>query len=221
MIGTRVRCGSLITLLLGVLLVMALAPSSARAAWRSADAHILDSGGTGFVPVLNVRVANRAANDSAAVIAVEISDDGVAWYSMPYTGQAQDWVLAGAAGRKALFVRFAAADGTLSPIIRAGITVDTTGPSAVALRSVHAGAGGVAGFRFTLRDDQSPRVHARLLVRGGGIRRCLDLGAVRTGTHLARVALRVPRGTYRWSILATDLAGWTQEKQVSRMLVVK
>ncbi len=211
--------GVMVALLAGALLL--LAPSSAHAAWTHAEARIIDRAGFGYVPLLNVRVANHAVNDSATVTAVEFSDDGTSWYSMPYTGLAQDWVLSGASGRTALAVRFLAADGSASDVVWAGITVDAAGPSTAALRGVRVRSGSVASFRYEVRDAQSPRVRARLVIRGRGVTKCVRLGVVRTGRHVARVELRLRPGSYRWSVEATDLAGWAQQTRVSRALVVR
>ena len=222
MLGTSAtRTGVFAAMLLGTLLLIVLAPSGAQATWKSAAASIVDPKGTGYVPLLNVRVANHAVNDAATVTSVELSDDGVAWYSLPYTGEARDWVLTGSSGLKTLRVRFIAADGAVSPVVQAAITVDPAGPATAALRCVRAAAGRRASFGYVVCDAQSPRVRARLVVCGSGVRRSYALGCVCTGEHVARVCTGLPAGSYRWSVEATDLAGWAQEKQVARTLVVK
>ena len=222
MLGTRAtRTGVLFALLLGTLLLIVLAPAGARAAWKTADARIIDPSGTGYVPLLNVRVANHAFNDAAAVTGIEFSDDGLSWYALPYTGQDQDWVLSGASGPKTLQVRFVAADGEVSPVVRTSVTVDSAGPATAALGSVRASAGRPVRFTYVVRDAQSPRVRARLLVCGAGVRTSYPLGSVSTGEHVARVRTGLTAGTYRWSVEATDLAGWTQARKVAGTLVVK
>ncbi len=122
------RTGVLVTLLSGALLLLALTPAAALASWTGAQASIVDPHGTGVVPLLNVSVTNHAVNDAAAVTTVQFSEDGQDWYAVPYTGQPCAWVLGGESGHKILLVRFAAADGSLSPVVSAGITVDTAGP---------------------------------------------------------------------------------------------
>lgn len=221
MSGTRTtKTGTLIALVAGVLLALALAPASALAAWTGAEACIVDPLGTGFVPLLNVSVMNRAANDASPVTTVQFSDDGLDWYAMPYTGAPQDWVLGGDAGHKTLAVRFGAADGSVSPVVTASIDVDTTGPATLARSAAPATAGRTA-FRFVVRDAGSPRVTAGIIVRGNGLTRRLTIGSVRTGSHTALVRLRLPAGAYRWRVTATDLAGWVQERQTAGTLVVK
>ncbi len=214
------RTGVLVSLVAGVLLMLALAPASARAGWTGAQARIVDPLGTGVVPLLNVSVANHATNDASPVTTVQISDDGKDWYAMPYTGEPFDWVLGGESGHKRLAVRFGAADGSVSPVVTATIGVDTTGPVTLARSAARAGAGRVA-FRFVIRDAGSPRVTAGIVVRGSGLVRRLALGSVRTGAHSALIKLRLPAGSYRWQVAATDLAGREQERQTAGRLDIK
>jgi hypothetical protein len=219
--GARMtRSVILVTLLAGVLLVAALAPASALAAWTSAEARIVDPLGTGVVPLLNVSVANLATNDASPVTTVQFSDDGLDWYSMTYTGRPCDWVLGGEAGHKTLAVRFGAADGSVSPVVTAAIDVDTVGPVTLARSAARAGAGRTE-FRFVVRDAGSPRVTASILVSGNGISRRFALGSVRTGGRSAFVRLHLPAGSYRWRVAATDLAGWVQERQTAGALIIK
>jgi hypothetical protein len=210
----------LTVLVAGLLLVGAMVPAAASAKWSHLEAHIKGTGGSGFVSLLNVSVANHAENDAAAVTEVQFSDDGTAWYAMPYTGEAEDWVLAGESGPKSLAVRFAAADGSVSPVLRTAVTVDTRGPRTRALRHVRVPAGRTACLRFVVRDRFSPRVEARIVVRGAGVRRSYYLGTIATGKCTARVSLGLPKGSYRWSVRAIDLAGWAQTRGSSRTLTV-
>ncbi len=82
------KATALLVLLVGALLVIALTPASALAAWTDAQARIVDPLGTGVVPFLNVGVSNHASNDSSHVTTVQFSDDGQSWYAEPYTGAA-------------------------------------------------------------------------------------------------------------------------------------
>jgi hypothetical protein len=214
------RTGVLVALLGGVLLLLALTPAAALAAWTGAEANIIDPRGTGVVPLLNVSVANRAANDAARVTTLQISDDGHDWYTVPYTGEPCDWVLGGESGRKTLLVRFGAADGSVSPVVRTGITVDTAGPVTSAGSVTAAGAGRRA-LRFVIRDAGSTHVSATIVVRGRGLTRRYGLGRVPTGTSKALLKLRLPAGSYSWRVRATDLAGWKQERQAPGAFTVR
>lgn len=218
--GRTARIAALISLLVAALLALALVPAGALAAWTSAEARIVDPLGTGVVPLLNVSVANHATNDTSPVTTVQFSDDGRDWYLLPYTGEPCDWVLAGEAGRKTLAVRFGAADGSVSDVLAAAINVDTAGPVTLARSATPLGAGRTA-FRFVVRDAGSPRVTASVVVRGDGLVKRYSIGSIRTGARTALLKLRLPAGTYRWRVAATDLAGWAQERQTAGKLVVR
>lgn len=214
------KATTLPVLLVGALLVIALTPASALAAWTDARASIADPLGTGVVPFLNVGVTNHASNDTSHVTTVQFSDDGQSWYAEPYTGQSCDWVLGGESGHKELFVRFGAADGSVSPVVTATIDVDTAGPVTLA-RSARPAPGGRTALRYTVKDAGSARVDATLLVKGKGATKRVELGRVTTGAHRATVKLGLRKGRYTWRVLATDLAGRDQERQVAGTLVVR
>lgn len=214
------RTGVLVALLAGVLFLLALTPAAALAAWTGVEARIVDPLGTGVVPLLNVSVTNHATNDAAAVISVQLSDDGQDWYAMPYTGEPCDWVLGGESGAKTLLVRFGASDGSVSPVTSSSIVVDTAGPVTVA-DSVSGASAARSTFRFAVRDAGSQSVTATIVVRGHGFTKRFPLGQVRTGSRKAHVRLRLPVGSYSWRVQATDLAGWAQERQASGAFTIK
>jgi len=219
--SSRSRNAALLTLLVaGALLVVALVPASALAAWTSVDASIVDSLGTGVVPVLNVSVANRATNDASPVQTVQFSDDGQEWYAVPYTGEPCDWVLAGEAGHKTLYVRFGAADSSVSPVVTAEIDLDTAGPATEA-RAARAKPGGRVAFTYRVRDPFSPRVDATLVLQGRGFSKRFRLGRVATGKDRSLVKVKLPTGAYSWSVEAVDLGGREQESQNSARFVIR
>jgi hypothetical protein len=221
MSGVRTtKATALAVLFAGALLVIALTPASALAAWTDTEAGIVDPLGNGVVPFLNVGVTNHASNDSSHVTTVQFSDDGQSWYAEPYTGQACDWVLGGESGHKELFVRFGAADGSVSPVVTAAIDVDTAGPVTLA-RSVRAAAGGRTALCYAVKDNGSPGVDATLVVKGRGVTRRVELGRVTTGAHRALIRLGLRKGKYTWRVLATDLAGRDQVRQVAGTLVLR
>jgi len=214
------RTGVLVTLLVGVLVALALTPAVALASWTGAQASIVDPRGTGVVPLLNVSVTNHAVSDSAAVTTVQFSEDGLDWYAVPYTGEPCSWVLGGESGHKTLLVRFAAADGSVSPVVTTGIRVDTAGPVTSA-RSVTRASAGRRAFRFVVRDAGSTRVSATIVVRGRGTTHRYELGKIPTGNGRALLKLRLPSGSYRWRVEATDLAGWKQDRQTPGAFTIK
>jgi hypothetical protein len=216
----RARTGVLVALSAGVLLLLALTPAAALAAWTGAEARIADPLGTGVVPLLNVSVINHASNDAAAVTSLQLSDDGQDWYAVPYTGEPCDWVLGGESGAKTLLVRFGASDGTVSPVISSSIVVDTAGP-VTAAQSVSGASAGRSTFRYAIHDVGSQRVSATIVVRGQGLTRRFPLGQVRTGSDKSLVRLRLPAGSYSWRVQAVDLAGWAQERQAPGAFTIK
>ncbi len=139
---------------------------------------------------------------------------------MPYTGEPCAWVLGGESGRKTLLVRFGADDGSVSPVVRTRITVDTAGPITAA-RTVRRASAGRRAFRFVIRDAGSTRVSATVVVRGRGLTRRYELGRVHTGTRKALLRLGLPAGSYRWRVEATDLAGWEQQRQSPGAFTIK
>ena len=187
------KATALLGLLAGALLVIALAPASALAAWQDTQAAIDDPLGTGVVPFLNVSVTNHASNDTSHVTTIQFSDDGESWYTEPYTGQACDWVLGGESGHKRLFVRFGAADGSVSPVLQAVIDVDTAGPVTLA-RSARPASGGRTALSYTVRDAGSSHVDATLVVKGKGVTKRFELGRVATGNRHALVKLGLRKG---------------------------
>jgi hypothetical protein len=212
------RASTLLALLTGALILIALVPASAFAAWSDVRASIVDPLGAGVVPLLNVEVENHATNDASPVTTVQFSDDGQCWYAMAYTGEPTDWVLGGESGHKDLLVRFGSADGGVSPILTASIYVDTSGPVTVA-RSARRAAGGRTALSFSVRDAGSATVDATVVVKGRGQTRSFHLGRVPTGGGHALV--RLPKGSYTWRVQATDLAGRAQVKQTTARLVIR
>ena len=85
-VGTTRKSFLLASLVALLLLAVASLPAVARADWVSADAHIVDTYGTGYVNLLNVQVDAVARNDSTPVVSVQFSDDGQHWYEAPYDG---------------------------------------------------------------------------------------------------------------------------------------
>ena len=212
----KARTGVLVSLLVGVLLVLALTPAVALASWTGARASIVDPRGTGVVPLLNVSVINHAVNDAAAVTTVQFSEDGQDWYAVPYTGQPCAWVLGGESGHKTLLVRFGAADRSVSPVVTTAIRVDAAGPVTSA-RSVTRTRACRSAFRFVVRDAGSTRV--RTSGRGPGS--APSGRPFRTVSGRAVLKLRLPSGSYRWRVEATDLAGWEQDRQAPGAFTIK
>jgi len=216
-----VKVGLVALTWLAVALLAAALAAPAEAAWQQVSAAVVDPDGNGYVPLLNVRVAAQAVNDSAAVTAVELSDDGDLWLAVPYTGRPVDWVLAGGDGPATVLVRFVAADGSVSPVVVAGATVDTRGPWTAAERATVASDGRVR-LTFRLGDAASDRVWAQVVARGPhGVTRHVTLGWLRPGTHTVRLATPFCAGSWRWQVRAVDRAGWAQERATAGSFTVR
>lgn len=202
------------------LMLLVLLPPAALASWTTTDVRIADPYGTGYVGLLNVTVVATAANDAADVTGLELSDDGTHWFTMPYTGERESWVLGGESGGKTLYARFVAADGSVSPVCQAGIIVDTEPPVTQAL-TASAPRGHRASFTFLLGDEVSKLVKARLVVRGHGRTESFPLGWLSVGQRTARVRLGLPAGRYTWSVKGIDQAHWSQSRSTTGTVVVK
>ena len=54
-----------------------------------------------------------------------------------------------------------------------------------------------------------------------GVTRRYELGTIPTGNGKALLRLRLPSGSYRWRVEATDLAGWEQDRQAPGAFTIK
>ena len=102
--------------------------------------------------------------------------------------------------------------GTASATVR----IDTTKPGTDALNAVSVRRGKIAELRFRVSEpsDLSPSARVALQVKKGGrVVKTKTLRSVPMNTtemYSFRVTLK--KGSYRWSVSATDLAGNTQVK---------
>lgn len=101
--------------------------------------------------------------------------------------------------------------------------LDTVGPITLAPDAVQAVQGQAATFAFSVKDDLSPKASVRLAVSDtkGSVVKTARLGSCRTGVRVTRrVTLGLPRGHYRFTVLATDLAGNAQRHAGGNALVI-
>ena len=176
--------GVLVALLAGILLLLALPPASPGRLDRRAGGH-RRSVGTGVVPLLNVSVANHATNDSIHVTTVQFSDDGRTGTRCRTPASRATGCSAASPATRRWLVRFGAADGSVSPIVKAAIDVDTAGPVDAGRGPVtRAGAGRhgfpVRGPRRRLAAASPPAIVVRGQRRST---RRSALGNVRTGSR--------------------------------------
>ena len=109
------------------------------------------------------------------------------------------------------------------------VKIDTTGPTTTALAGVSVKQGKTARFRFTFTDlgpggvALSPTATVRIVItKGSATKKTLRLGTRNAGAQLTyRWKCTLKKGTYSWSVLATDQAGNAQAAAGSRNLKVK
>ena len=111
-----------------------------------------------------------------------------------------------------------------SPIYRETITLDTVGPKTVAPYKLACKKGGYVTVSYQVDDTCSPTATVSLQARNakGKTLKTVALGAQDTGklvTYLWQPGLA--KGTYKYAILATDLAGNKASKVGTNALTVK
>ena len=116
------------------------------------------------------------------------------------------------------------ADGNQTPVVSITVRLDTHGPTTVAPAASYARTGKTALVRFKVKDAMSPKARVTVTVRtrGGKLIRVIKLGQRPTNRLLgAKFACNLRRGTYRFTVLATDLAGNKQVKAGANRLIVR
>ena len=127
-------------------------------------------------------------------------------------------------GAKSISLQFKDADGNQSPVVAITVYLDTHGPCTVAPLAAHARTGKAALIRFRVRDALSPKANVTVRVRNrhGKLIKVVKLGERRTNRLLsARFTCNLRRGTYRFTVLARDLAGNRQSRVGANRLIVR
>ena len=151
-------------------------------------------------------------------------DGGATWSDWQAFADVDQLQLPGGDGAKTISLQFEDADGNQTPVISITVYLDTHGPTTVAPVVSHARTGKVALIRFKVKDALSPKanVTVRLRNRHGKLVRVIRLGERRTNRLLsARFTCNLRRGTYRFAVLAKDLAGNKQVKAGMNRLIVR
>jgi hypothetical protein len=101
--------------------------------------------------------------------------------------------------------------------------IDRVGPQTYGLATVSVKAGATTTFKFRINDVTPTTASSSLCIyKGRALKKTIKLGKQRTGRALSyRWRCTLPKGTYTWKILATDLAGNKQAKVVAKTLAVK
>ena len=126
-------------------------------------------------------------------------------------------------GAKTISLQFEDADGNQTPVVSVTVHLDTHGPVTAAPLASHARVGERVLIRFRVRDALSPKATVTLRVRthAGKLLRTVRLGQRPTNRLLGIRIARLHRGSYRFSVYATDLAGNHQARIGSNRLVVR
>lgn len=139
------------------------------------------------------------------------------------SGIAEDVPLTLGDGGKRVDMRFFGPKD-FSPTFSATVILDTTGPKTIAPYRLTAKKGGYATVSYQADDALSPTADVSLQLRSpaGKKLKTIALGEQETGkllTHLLKVTLA--KGTYKYAVLATDLAGNTAAKVGANSLIVR
>ncbi len=151
-------------------------------------------------------------------------DGGATWSDWQPFADVDQLQLPCGDGAKSISLQFEDADGNVTPVVAITVYLDTHGPTTVAPVVAHARAGKTALIRFKVKDALSPKasVTVRLRNRAGKLIRVIRLGERRTNRLLgAKFACNLRRGTYRFTVLARDLAGNAQVKAGTNRLIVR
>ncbi len=118
--------------------------------------------------------------------------------------------------------------GNVEAVKTCTVKIDTGGPETVrAPDPARSCAASGRRSAIGLDDLLSPKANITIRIRdhAGRTRKVLHLGWRRTDkTHVTGTSVwrcRLPRGTYRYTVLATDLAGNKQTKAGSNRLIVR
>ena len=164
----------------------------------------------------------RALNDEGLI--PQYSVDRASW--VPFVDSVT-FTVAGAHGSlHTVFARYVDSEG--NPAYAAGehglyMALDTTGPVTKAPYAVKVRRFGAARFRFRVRDKGSEADIVRIVVEKNG-KRVAGYLVGRTeindpATFKKRICL--PKGRYRWSVMATDKTGNAQVSVGRNLLVVQ
>ncbi len=109
------------------------------------------------------------------------------------------------------------------------VKIDTTGPTTTAVSSVTVKKGKKATFRFSFTDLSpgsvalSPTATVKIVIKKGAVtKKTLNVGVRDAGAALTyKWTCSLKAGKYKWSVLATDLAGNLQAVSGTKNLTVR
>jgi hypothetical protein len=164
----------------------------------------------------------RARNDEGLIPQYNV--DQASW--IPFVDSVTFTVAGDHGSLHTVFARYVDAEGNI--VFAAGemgrrIALDTTGPVTKAPYAVEVRRFGAARFRFRVRDRGSDADIVRIVVKKRGKRVAVYLvGRTEINDPATfKKRIRLPKGRYRWSVMATDRTGNAQVSVGRNTLVVK
>lgn len=170
-------------------------------------------------------------------ISNSFSDWPEAWQEIPAEAQTFDWTLGPSVdgdesdGERSVYMRFAETPGGPATTWSDAITLDRTGPVTRAPEPSTVAKGGYAKLKYGATDLIGPDGMFTIKIRtlSGRPVKTLRCGWQTTWQagweaphwHMKRFRCTLSRGTYRFSVYATDMAGNKQSKVGSNKLIVK
>lgn len=188
-------------------------------------AAVVVDDGEAFTRVTSVDVTLSGRHLTRATTAWRSSLDGTTW---------GDWQPLAAGGTVSLdtapdgvvtvWAQFEDDQGGVSPAVSDQITLDRVGPTTRAARAAYVRRGRTANLRYRVEDALSPYADVTIRVRrlNGRLAKTLRPGLQPCATALAAsFRCTLSKGTYRYTVNATDLAGNRQVTAGSNRLVVR
>jgi hypothetical protein len=180
--------------------------------------------GSGYTRHRGVAVSLSALDRLSTVEMVRQSLNGAAWSAWtPYVTY-ERLLLPAHDGLQSFSVQFEDAAGSVSLPVSAAVVLETHGPRTQALTAARALPGKSVKVRFRILSALSPQASVRIAVRSmsGRVVRVVSLGLQPTG-RVCTAAITAPawRGSYRYEVRATDLAGNGQTVKGTNWLLVR
>ena len=121
-------------------------------------------------------------------------------------------------------LKFQDANGKEYGPLQFTVHVDTHAPCAAAAGATIVRRGRTARIKFRISDNMSPKAGVAIAIRNarGAVVKGLDVSAAAVGSRqAASFVCTLPRGVYRYSVTARDLAGNLQKRPGHGMLIVR
>lgn len=191
-----------------------------------AASGLKEYGGAAYTRSAAVTLRLAAQSSLAAVTQMSFSDDGSAWQAWEPFAATKSYQLASAGvdGRKRVYVRYQDVFSAVSPVKGQVFVLDRGRPRVVSAVSCTVRRGRAATLHFRVNDGLSPRVKVIVSVRtaAGRSAKTLVFTGVPTGRTVERsFDCNLARGSYRYTVMAFDLARNRQARTASAALYVR